>query len=163
MDKTYRIMSTYIKLSIPFVIIVAIWSYFNTSGYLPENSNLIVKILWELLSWNIMIWFTTLVIFLIMTVFSKTFQEKTFTKISCIRNRDEREEQITGKAASKSYTSTFAVLILLIFLSTLQVSVKPLPQEEMAEGRTRYLSIGLSLSAIDNNKIAISDDSFIWD
>jgi hypothetical protein len=53
---------------------------------------------------------------------STAAQETTLRRIANIRDRDEREEFLTGQAARVSYLSTLAAGIFLLFLSAFRFS-----------------------------------------
>lgn len=149
MKKTFNIIQNYLLIAFPFVVATMIWSSFLSFGR-PENRTPAISILWEVLSGNLMLWFVLLVVYLAFIVFYAPSRESVLKKIANIKERDEREAYITGKASRATFISTLSILIFLLFASTFQVSVKKLPPQEVYEGKTRMLSLGFGMSLWDS-------------
>lgn len=91
------------------------------------------------------------VFFPVLVVISVEAREKTLKRLANIKERDEREEFITGRAARGSYISTMRILILLLFLSVFQVQVERLPDNEIVDGKRNSFSIGLHFELIEDS------------
>jgi hypothetical protein len=77
---------------------------------------------------------------------SGEFRERVLSKITFIRERDEREAMLTGKAAKTTMLTTLAVLLVLFFLSCIRVSLSDLPPEQAVGGKTKAVTIGAAFS-----------------
>jgi hypothetical protein len=154
MNRTIRAVQTYLVLAFPFVIAVAVWHSLqqNNLGVLDQNS-IFATIAWEILSWNLMLWFVGLFAFLVALVFSSEAREATLTRLANIKDRDEREKYITGRAARSAYLSTLSIMILLLVLSVVNLKVTNLPDGAQADGKTKAVSIGINLSLTDDTQL----------
>lgn len=80
---------------------------------------------------------------------SKAFRETVLARMTLIRERDEREVMLTGKAAKATMLTSLAILIFLFCLSCFQVSVANLPLEQAVGGHTKLVSFGVGFSLLD--------------
>lgn len=127
------------------------WSSIQTKRVILDHNSLLLRMAWEVLSWNLMMWFLILFFYLILLVVHPSTRETTITRLTRIKERDEREQIITGQAARSSFLVTLSLLILLLFVSVFSVDVSKVPETEIREGRTKTLSIGLNFSLIDRS------------
>ncbi|HWQ62042.1 MAG TPA: hypothetical protein VN521_07000 [Negativicutes bacterium] len=81
---------------------------------------------------------------------SGAFREKVLSRLTFIRERDEREAILTGKAAKTTMLTTLAILLVLFFLSCFRISAYNLPPEEAIGGKTKALTIGIGFSLLEN-------------
>jgi hypothetical protein len=96
-------------------------------------------------------WVLALFIFAIMLVVSKSIREQTLRRIANVKERDEREQIVTGKAARTTYISTLSFLILLLVLSIFQVNVVKLDSAN-PDGKKHTLNVGLKFNLMDSGK-----------
>lgn len=143
-------VSKYLLISIPFVIAVVIWAL--SVPNVEQEVQGLEAVLWEILSWNFLIWFVLLVYFILSLVFWSTFREKTLTILTLSKERDERESFISGKASKATFYSTLAVLILLFFLSGLHVNIYKKPKEEAIDGKRGTITIGYNFQFVNSAK-----------
>lgn len=158
MNKIFRIIQTYLIYAFPLVLVVMAWSTLNSSIDLAGDVGFITKISWEVLSWNLMIWFGVLIAFLIALVVWPPAREKTLKRLANLKERDEREQYITGKASRTAYISTLSLLVLLLFFSIFSLNVKRLPEAEAVNGKKGSISIGLGFNLLDKPKFETSAD-----
>jgi len=158
MKKTFNVIQNYLLIASPFVVATMIWSSFLSFGR-PENPTPALSMLWELLSGNLMLWFVLLIVYLAFIVFYAPSRESVLKKIANIKERDEREAYITGKASRATFISTLSVLILLLFASTFQVTISKLPAQEVYEGNTKMLSLGFDMSLWDTETTQKKDSN----
>lgn len=156
MNKAIRIIQNYLVYASPFILACLTWGSFKKESEILLGANFFTKIAWELLSWNLVLWFAALIVFLISLVFFADARERTLKRLANLKERDEREEQITGKAARAAYISTLSLLILLFFVSIFSIQIQKIPESEAANGRTGTLSIGLGFSLLDERKSEVS-------
>lgn len=149
MKKTIRWMQNYLLYALPFVLICMGWQTIQPETTILTNANLLIKMIWEVLAWNLILWFVTLTLFLIFLVVIPEAREKTLTRLANLKERDEREQLITGRAARSAYISTISVLILLLFMSIFSFNMYRVPQEDAVNGKTGFISIGLSFDLLD--------------
>lgn len=147
MNKIMRFIQNYLIIGLPFVVACMIWQTINPDINLLNNTSKITNILWTTLGINLMIWFLMLIVFLSLMVLVPAFREKTLKRLANIKDKDEREQFITGQAAKKSYISTLSMTIFLLFFSlfSLQVIWGPPAVENEKHRGSVSISMGFSL------------------
>ena len=88
---------------------------------------------------------------------SGLFREKVLAKLTFIRERDEREVILTGKAAKATMLTSISILIFLFCLSCFQVSIYRVPPEKAVDGKTGIVSLGLGFDLLENSQQQNSD------
>lgn len=143
-------ISKYLVFSIPFVVWIISWAINLTADgqkYIEPKT-----FLWEILSWNFIIWFVLLVYFVMSLVFWGHFRERILTALTFSKERDERESFISGRASKATFYSTLAILILLFFLSGLHLHIYKKPLEEAIDGKRGTITIGYSFHFVNSAK-----------
>lgn len=79
---------------------------------------------------------------------SGPFREKVLTRLTFIKERDEREAMLTGRAAKATMLTSLAILIFLFCMSCFQVSVVSLPPDKAIDDKTKVLSLGVSFNLL---------------
>jgi len=85
-------------------------------------------------------------------IVSGLFREKVLAKITFIKERDEREEILTGKAAKSTMLTSLAILLFLLCLSCFQVSVYSERPEKAIDGKTTIVSLNVNFNALQSNQ-----------
>jgi hypothetical protein len=153
MKKVNMWLQNYLVFSLPFVVVCEIWGSIQSDREILVNGSFLEKAAWEVLSWNLMIWFLCLIIFLILMVFVPSTRDIVTRRIANIKERDEREIYITGQASKKAFTSTLSLLVFLFFISIFTFNVSKIPPEEIINNRAKSLSIGFNFKLTDDPKI----------
>jgi hypothetical protein len=83
---------------------------------------------------------------------SGPFRDQVIARLTFIRERDEREAILTGKAARTTFLTSLAILIFLFCLSCFQVSIYRLPPERAVDGKTGIVSLGLGFNLLEHSK-----------
>lgn len=96
------------------------------------------------------VWMTLSIYLSIRLMISELFREKVLAKLTFIKERDEREILLTGKAAKTTMLTSLAILIFLFCLSCFQVSIYSVPPEQSVEGKSRAISLGLNFSIFES-------------
>lgn len=158
MNKVIKYIQVYLILGFPFVVACMVWNTVN-----PQIANTIgfsVKNLaWHILAFNLMLWFCVLILFLISLIVLPSVREKILCSLANIKERDEREEYITGKAARSAYISNLGLLIFLLFFSIFSVNINYSPENPV--GKQKTLQIGLGFSLFENKSEAKNTDKNI--
>jgi len=71
-----------------------------------------------------------------------------------MRERDERESILTGKATKATFLTTLAILIFLFCLSCFQISIYRVPPDRAVDGKTGFVTLGLGFSLLEHEKQA---------
>jgi hypothetical protein len=159
MNRYLKIIQSYLIYSLPAVLIIMAWGSLQDQD---EVHSTFLRGVWSLLGWNIMIWFTALIVYLVSLVLVPSLRERTLTRLANIRERDEREEFITGRAARTSYISTMSLLIFCLFLSVFTVNIR----RTVVDGTiTKHgvVSLGLNFSLLDKSVQKIEEPGSVFE
>lgn len=127
MNRMVSFLLGYLIIGFPFVVAEIIWGEI----YLGGQEKIVIVTNWflQILSLNLILWFCMLGIFVILSVTSRNVQEKFLLKLANIKERDEREELIIGRASRVTYLSTLSLSILLLFFSIFTLKIYQVPLE----------------------------------
>lgn len=149
MTKTIRLTQTYLIYALPFVLACIAWETISPEKEILANASFLTRALWEALSWNLMLWFAVLVLFLILLIALPEAREITLKRLANLKERDEREQYITGKASRTAYISTLSVLVFFLFFSIFSLNIYRLPESEAINGKAGTVAIGLQFNLLD--------------
>ena len=82
-------------------------------------------------------------------ILSRSFREKVLTRLTFMKEQDEREIALTGKASKATLLMSIAVLVFLFFLSCFQVSFSRVPPEKAIGGKTGMVTLGFQLNLLE--------------
>lgn len=102
-------------------------------------------------------WMLLAVYLSVRLVLSAGFRDRVLARLTFMKERDEREELLTGRATKTTLMTSLAVLILLFCLSCFQVAVFKLPPGKAIDGKTRGFSLGLSLHLFNDSRSTWAD------
>lgn len=153
MTKFIRCIQNYLLYSLPLVLICMAWGTFHPESEILKGASLFTKALWEILSWNLMLWFAVLVLFLILLVIIPDVRERTLIRLANIKERDEREQYITGKASRTAFISTLSLLILLLFFSIFSLNIYKVPESKAINGKRGTVAIGLQFNLLEKARV----------
>ncbi|HRY30462.1 MAG TPA: hypothetical protein P5079_10560 [Elusimicrobiota bacterium] len=94
-------------------------------------------------SWMLMTMYLSLKL-----IFSGSFRDAVLSRITFLKERDEREKLFSGQAAKTTFMLTLAVLFFLLSLSCFEVSVYRVPPEKAINGKTGVLTLGVRLELL---------------
>jgi cytochrome b subunit of formate dehydrogenase len=129
MHKWIRILQSYLILAFPFVLICMVWGTYQTEVEILRGS-ILTQTAWNILGWNIIVWFAALILFLALLIAMPSVREKTLWRLANIKDRDEREQYITGLTSLSTYISTLSLLIFFLFFSIFSMRIYRAPTEE---------------------------------
>ena len=116
------------------------------------HTNAYLRLLNSLAGLVIAIWMTLSLYLSVRLMVSGPFRDLVIARITFMRERDEREVILTGKATRTTFLTTLAILIFLFCLSCFHVSIYKVPQERAVEGKTGMVSLGLGFSLLEHPK-----------
>lgn len=137
MSKVIRWVQNFLMIGFPIAVFFMI-----LSKTLSNPSHLLSSIMGLV----IVSWFALLIFFLITLVLNSNVREKTLCRLANLKERDEREEYITGKATRTAYISTLSLIILFLFFSMFSINLNRAPKPNTNDHRYELnLSFGFSL------------------
>ena len=107
------------------------------------------------------LWMLISVLISIRLVLSTQFREMVLVKLTFLKERDEREAYLTGRAAKDTMLTSMAILIFLFCLSCFQVSLHKLPPEQAIDGKTRAISLGVKFELFDTATTKNTNESLL--
>lgn len=149
-----RVDATLLKVflcGLPFGAVLAAFGYFHSQGMVERESGFF-SLLNAVSGLFIAAWLVFFLFLCLRLAVSESFRDQVLSKITFMKERDEREAVLTGKATKATFFVTLAVLILLFSLSCIQVSVYRVPQDQAVNGKTGMISLGLGFSLFEQGE-----------
>jgi phosphatidylglycerophosphate synthase len=156
MNKMIRIIQTYLLIGFPLVLACMFWQTFSPDIWKSTDVATFTKIVWQALGINFMLWFVVLIIFLVMLVAFSRVREKNLRGLANLKERDEREEYITGKASRAAYISTLSLTIAFLFFSLVSFNIYRVPTDQAVNGKRTFASVSIGFSLQDKESQASS-------
>ena len=136
---------------LPAVIVFAAFSYSYSLGVI-NHANVYLNFLNSFAGLVFALWMTLSLYLSVRLMVSEPFRDQVLARLTFIRERDEREAILTGKATRTTFLTSLAILIFLFCLSCIQVSIYRLPPERAVDGKTGIISLGLGFNLLDHSK-----------
>lgn len=108
----------YLLFASPVSLAAVMWALLFSNNEFTLQSTI-----YDLLGWHFIIWFILLVYLIFTLFFSVQTREEILAKLTLSQVRDEREFFISGSASRGTFFSTLAALILLLFVSCLNIDI----------------------------------------
>jgi hypothetical protein len=143
---------------LPVVAVLAVFAYLYSVGVINHDTGY-TKFMNSFTGLVFAVWMTLSIYLSVRLMVSGPFREQVIAKITFMRERDEREVILTGKATKTTFLTSLAILIFLFCLSCFQVSIYRVPQDRAVDGKTGVVSLGLSFSLLQHEKQARSEDN----
>jgi hypothetical protein len=141
---------------LPLVIILGIFSYFYGMDIFKGPQGL-VKLLYNCAGLVFAIWMLLAIYLCVRLLLSSSFRNTVLAKLTFIRERDEREVMLTGKATKTTFLTSLAILIFLFCLSCFQVSIYRVPPAKAVDGKTGRITLGVGFKLLESSKPADAD------
>jgi hypothetical protein len=145
---------------LPAIIIFAVFSY----SYTPEIINHAgrhVRLLYNFGGIVLAAWMTLAIYLSVRLMVSRPFRDKVLTKLTFIRERDEREVILTGKAARTTFLTSLAILIFFFCVSSFQVSIYRVSPQEAIDGKTGRITLGFGFHLMESSQPKDKTDHII--
>lgn len=164
MNKVIRFIQNYLILGLPFVVVCMVWETIYPEIEFVESSSMFTKFLWETLACNLMLWFIVLILFLFSLVVLPSIREKTLRRLANLKERDEREQYITGKASRAAYIATLSLMLFFLFFSMFTLNIYSVPKEQAIAGHRHRATINFGFSLHNNFAIKkIPEEKILFD
>ncbi len=143
---------------LPAVVALAVFSYSYGLGIINHAAGH-VKLLYNFAGFIFAFWMMLSIYLSVRLMVSGWFRDKALAKLTFMRERDEREVVLTGKATKTTFLTSLAILIFLFCLSCFQVSIYRVPPEKALNGKTGFVSLGLGFDLLERSGQAKPDDA----
>ncbi len=104
--------------------------------------------------WTLITFFLTIAMF-----FSKGLRNDVLSKLSGMKERDEREVQIVGRALKSTYLSTMTILLFLLIISLFNIHIEKRSVEKDDPGKLNN-SISVAFDIIDHNNLITKKEGY---
>lgn len=151
MKKIDAIVLKVFLYGLPAVVVLGIFAYPYTLETINRAAGH-VRLLYNLSGLVFAVWIAFSIYLSLRLMISRAFRDRVLTRLTFMRERDEREAILTGKAARTTFLTSLAILIFLFCLSCFQVSVYRLPPEKAVDGKTRAVTLGFGFNLLENPK-----------
>jgi len=126
------------------------------NNIVPYINNYYLFALVYALFWTLVTLFLTIGMF-----FSGSLRNDVLSKLSGMKERDEREVQIVGKALKSTYLSTMTILLFLLTISLFNIHFEKKSLDSVEPGQLRNsVSIYLGFDIIDNNAVITQKEGY---
>jgi hypothetical protein len=143
---------------LPGVLILAVFSYSYSSGVV-NHAYVSFRLVNSLAGLVFAVWMMVSLYLSVRLMVSGPFRDQVIAKLTLIRERDEREALLTGKATRTTFLTSIAILILLFCLSCFQVSIYRVPPERAVDGKTGIVSLGLGFNLLERSEQVRPEDT----
>jgi hypothetical protein len=143
---------------LPLVIILAVFTYFYSLGTINQNAGN-VKLIYNFAGLVFALWMLLSIYLSVRLMFSGSFRNKVLARLTFIRESDEREVMLTGKATKTTFLTSLAILIFLFCLSCFQISIYRVPPEKAVDGKTGVVTLGFGFNLLAGSKPAPPDEA----
>lgn len=143
---------------LPALAALAVFTYLYSTGVVSHDTGY-ARLMNSFAGLVFAMWMTLSIYLSVRLMFSGPFREQVIAKITFMRERDERESILTGKATKATFLTSLAILIFLFCLSCFQVSIYRVPQDKAVDGKTGFVSLGLGFSLLQHEKQDIAEDT----
>ncbi|NPU86352.1 MAG: hypothetical protein HPY65_17880 [Syntrophaceae bacterium] len=143
---------------LPVGVVFAVFGYCYSQGLLDRN-NAPVSLVNAVSGLFIAAWMVISLYLCFRLTVSEALRDQVISRITFMRERDERESILTGKATKTTFLITLAMLIFLFFLSCIQVSVYRVPPDRAVDGKTGMISLGIGFHLFEADKQELASDA----
>jgi hypothetical protein len=159
MKKIDRIILWVLGLGFPIVVGLMIW-YSNLAPRTTAIDANASAVWGDYFGIFFMAWMVLAVVMLFRLLINSSLRETILSSVARIKERDEREVEISGHAAKFTFFANLALLVCLLFFSSITMSVikyKDAYINDVGEPKHGRLSMGLSLKSHDKTAIKITN------
>lgn len=143
-------------LAIVGFLIIGLYENSTIPHIKPYINSLYLLTLLHAAFWTLITFFLTIAMF-----FSKRLRNDVLSKLSGMKERDEREVQIVGKTLKSTYLSTMTILLFLLIISLFNIYIEKKSVDSIEPGQLRNsVSIHLGFDIIDHNAVITQKDGF---
>jgi hypothetical protein len=157
MKKMDLILSKVFLYGLPVVVVFVLYSFCYKEGFI-NHDHIFSGFLNGLGGLVFGVWMTFSIYLSLRLMVSEPFRDQVISRITFIRERDEREEIMTGKATRTVFMTSLAILIFLFCLSCFQVSIYRVPPEMAIDGKTGFISLGLGFNLLEQSRPGMPGD-----
>jgi len=134
---------------IPIMAGMGIFAYFYANGMVKNST--FIEYMNGFAGLLIAVWMLLSLYLSARLVLCGEFRDMVMSGLTFIRERDERESILAGKAAKTAFLTTLSLLVFLFFLSCFHVSVYRVSKEYAVDGKTGHITLGVGFNLLDRD------------
>jgi hypothetical protein len=143
---------------LPGVVALAVLLYPYRLGIATHAAGY-VKLLYNSAGFIFAFWMILAIYLSVRLMVSGRFRDQALAKLTFMKERDEREVALTGKATKTTFLTSLAILILLFCLSCFQVSIYRVPPDKAVGGKTGFVTLGFGFNLWEGSGPVKADDT----
>lgn len=136
---------------LPLFILLAVFAYCYGNGTVDHGIGC-SRFLNNVAGFVIVAWMALTFYLSLRLMVSGQLRNRVIAKITFMRERDEREALLTGKATKATFLTSLAILIFLFWLTCFQISIYRVPPDQAIDGKTGRVSLGIGFSLLESAK-----------
>lgn len=147
MEKFNKFCIKYIKYISPIAVIAIILTVMS----IPFNSDdpskgPVLNFLIDIFGWIVVVWCALFAYLFFAIAFNEKLRNSFVRKLAGIKENDERESHITGIVSKKTFIASTGILVLLLFLSALQINIYRTPGPD--DGKHGTIALGMRMTFV---------------
>lgn len=150
MNKSDSVLLKVFTCGLPLIGLLAVYTY-GYNAEMVSHAAPVFNLLNSCAGLVFAVWITLSVYLSIRLMVSESFREQVLVRLTFMRERDEREVMLTGKATRTAFLTSLALLVFLFCLSCFHVSVYRVPPEKAVNGKTGMVSLGLGFDLLQHH------------
>lgn len=151
MKRLDPILLKFFLYGLPAFVAFAVFAYLYRL-YVIDHAFIYFRLLNSLAGIVIAVWMSLSLFLSIRLMVSEPFRDLVLVKLTFMRERDEREALLTGKATRTTFMTSLAILVFLLSLSCFQVSIYQVPTERAVDGKTGMVSLDIVFNLLEHTK-----------
>lgn len=136
---------------LPIIAMLAIFAYAYSTGIIRQDVDY-YEALNRFTGLFLAVWVLLAFYLSLRLIISGPFRDQVLARLAFMKESDEREAILTGKATRTTFLTSLAMLILLLFLSCFQFSIYRVPPEEAVNGKTGKVTLGFGFYLLEREK-----------
>ncbi len=143
-----RLDMIFLKTFLYGIPVVAGLGVFCSGLYDPETAGRLSHAFNSIAGLVLALWVGLAIYLSIRLMVSGSLRNRILSRVAFMKERDEREVYLTGKAVKTVFLTSLAILIFLLCLSCFQFSMYRVPAEKARDGKTGMVSLGISFKLL---------------
>jgi hypothetical protein len=143
---------------LPLVAAAAAFTYCHSIGVFSSGQR-VLEFVSGLAGLVFALWMALALYLSVRLMISEHFRDRVLSKLTFVRERDEREAMLTGQATRNTFMTTLAILIFLFCISCFQISIYRVDPEMAVNGKTGNITLGLGFSLLSSTRNRPPDDA----
>jgi hypothetical protein len=134
---------------LPLFIFLAAFAYCYGNGIVDPGAGFL-RFLNSFSGFVIAAWMALTFYLSLRLMVSGHLRSQVIARITFMRERDEREAFLTGRATKATFLTSLAILIFLFWMACFQISFYRVPPDKAIDGKTGRVSLGIGFCLLES-------------